>query len=240
MPLPPEGEEEDTRPARSSQTSPHITRHIVPPTPSHARTALRQCDNSSTSCQRCLKSFSTRSNMLRHVRSVHDKVKLICDVCNEEFLRSDTLADHKSTQHDKAKCFKCDLCSKSFGAERYLAKHKFRHLPKRYTCSNCLHKFVTSSELKRHILFRHTIRPRNFNCSYCLRKFKSLAELLVHKRRHFQHNCPACSQRLYTKGANLIHCIRWHPKYFVCKNCFQIFKTLRQLAGHKKIHNKQK
>jgi hypothetical protein len=45
-------------------------------------------------CPKCEKKFSRSCEVLRHIRSVHDQIKLICEKCKKTFARKDNLKKH--------------------------------------------------------------------------------------------------------------------------------------------------
>ena len=51
-------------------------------------------------CEICSKSFGLRKNLLRHKRSVHEKIKYSCNKCGRTFARSDYLQRHVRHHED--------------------------------------------------------------------------------------------------------------------------------------------
>jgi len=50
-------------------------------------------------CKWCLKSFSTKGNLNRHIRSVHLKENWVCDMCGRSFHEKQSLLRHKRNIH---------------------------------------------------------------------------------------------------------------------------------------------
>ena len=65
----------------------------------------------SLTCQFCNKLFTHRSNVLKHVRAVHKKVRYQCAQCLKIFNQESTLKNHVKTIHEGIQ-HKCDLCDK--------------------------------------------------------------------------------------------------------------------------------
>ena len=43
--------------------------------------------------------FSSKGNLGRHIEGVHNRTAHICDICDKEFYRQDTLQDHEKHEH---------------------------------------------------------------------------------------------------------------------------------------------
>ena len=55
-------------------------------------------------CEDCEKTFSTKSSVERHKKTVHMKIKLVrkaakCKICNASFTRQDSLKKHTKIYH---------------------------------------------------------------------------------------------------------------------------------------------
>lgn len=51
-------------------------------------------------CERCDKSFTRKSDARKHVRVVHDRLKIfVCEVCDKKFARKDYLGKHLKSVH---------------------------------------------------------------------------------------------------------------------------------------------
>ena len=42
-------------------------------------------------CNLCTKAFSNQSNLRKHIKSVHEKMKFKCEICGKEFSQKDNL-----------------------------------------------------------------------------------------------------------------------------------------------------
>ena len=86
-------------------------------------------------CSVCQKHFTQRNNMLRHIRTVHQKAtvpeSLQCSLCHKVFDRLYNLKRHTNTVHTSKKPFSCPLCDASFSRSDYLTNHLKSHTLKR-------------------------------------------------------------------------------------------------------------
>ena len=68
--------------------------------------------------------------MLRHVRNVHDKIKIAkCNICNASFGAEDSKLRHEQNIHGFAgkKLWSCTMCEKVFKYKPSLGKHVKNH-----------------------------------------------------------------------------------------------------------------
>ena len=67
-------------------------------------------------CEICKKTFSSKQNLKRHVKTVHDEVREHkCDICGITFVHKMDLEIHFKRIHKNIKAYKCDYCEKRFG-----------------------------------------------------------------------------------------------------------------------------
>lgn len=83
-------------------------------------------DNSeSPRCEICGTKFARKSNLNKHLRSVHEDVrKFPCELCSLKFKRQDHLIKHKRSVHAKLRKFTCDLCGIGFAEKFNRDKHR--------------------------------------------------------------------------------------------------------------------
>ena len=114
-------------------------------------------------CNLCNKLFSKKSNLRKHVKSVHEKIKFKCEICNKELSRKGDLRRHKLSVHSKSIELKCTVCEKKFSRKDYLLAHK-------NVCCKCRHcheQFSSPSELLNHIC------PEKKTSESAAKRFKS-------------------------------------------------------------------
>ena len=80
-------------------------------------------------CGSCGKSFSQKSNLKKHIHTVHEGLKdHKCEFCGKSFFDASTLKKHILTVHEGQKNYKCELCGKSFSSADALKYHnRTRH-----------------------------------------------------------------------------------------------------------------
>ena len=86
-------------------------------------------------CQRsdCNKSFRTKLNLIRHIKTHSSVRNFKCDKCDKKFKTREQLLDHKSV-HSSLRPFvypKSD-CNKRFKTKRHLNRHNKKHSSERY------------------------------------------------------------------------------------------------------------
>ena len=75
-------------------------------------------------CERCDRSFVTRSQLKFHISCDHEGVKKhICETCGKAFEKPSSLKMHVATVHEGIKNFKCTHCGKAFGKKSTLNRH---------------------------------------------------------------------------------------------------------------------
>lgn len=76
-------------------------------------------------CHICGKNYSRRSNLYKHIRSVHGtERKYACDTCGFRFKRQDHLDKHVRSVHIGVRSFKCDVCGEFFSEKFNRDKHR--------------------------------------------------------------------------------------------------------------------
>lgn len=76
-------------------------------------------------CNICGTKFARKSNLNKHLRSVHEDVrKFPCELCSLKFKRQDHLIKHKRSVHAKLRKFTCDLCGIGFAEKFNRDKHR--------------------------------------------------------------------------------------------------------------------
>lgn len=124
-------------------------------------------------CDQCEdKFFTAKSDLKRHIKAVHYKIKdNHCDDCEASFSANSDLQAHIKAVHLKIKDHHCQDCKSSFSTNKDLQQHIKRiHLKiKDHHCEDCKWSFCTNGELKQHIKKIH-LNIKDYycpNCDYC-------------------------------------------------------------------------
>ena len=98
-------------------------------------------------CNLCNKLFSNQSNLRKHIKSVHEKIKFKCEICTKNFTRKDNLLSHKRNIHSKNIEFKCTVCERKFSRKGNL------QAPKKVCCKcrHCHEQLSSPSVLLNHV-----------------------------------------------------------------------------------------
>merc|ERR1712096_6210 len=73
-------------------------------------------------CNRCEFTCSSKANLHRHKKTVHEKLRYDCDQCDAVLKRKDHLKHHILTVHDGVR-YSCEFCSYSVTNPQMLKKH---------------------------------------------------------------------------------------------------------------------
>ena len=98
-------------------------------------------------CDICNKLFSNKSNLRKHIKSVHEKIKFTREICGKELSRKDKLQRHKKTVHSRSSEFECAVYEKKFSRKENLLAHKNVCCK----CKHCHEQFPSPSKLVNHI-----------------------------------------------------------------------------------------
>jgi uncharacterized Zn-finger protein len=110
---------------------------------------------SSTLCQLCNKTYSSRSHLLRHMESHSTLRPYKCDQCNKAFRNTSRLKRHKEI-HAGLKPYKCPLCDSKLSRKEHLKRHLMIHTDSRpFKCSLCSFSGKRIDSVKHHIRQRH-------------------------------------------------------------------------------------
>lgn len=114
-------------------------------------------DNNQHICTKCVKVFSTRTNLIRHIQSHDGNKPYVCDVCQKGFTQSGSLKQHMYI-HSGQRPYKCTFCDRAFTQGKTLKFHLRKHMnEKPFICSECNGAFRQRDGLKRHLKTRHNI-----------------------------------------------------------------------------------
>ena len=171
-------------------------------------------------CDECHKTFGAKKDLVKHIKSFHEKEEHKCELCHKTFNRKDSLRRHqvtcngRSAKHSILKKpaqsqerFECGECQKTYGLKKHLVRHiKAAHETEEYPCERCLKSFNRKENLKCHQV------TCKLKCPRCEEQFIERADLVEHMKL-----CPLPS----------------------CDICKTTFESKTQLRNHGKKHEKK-
>ncbi len=163
-------------------------------------------------CKTCLKYYSTKYHLQRHIEDIHLKIKkFVCEFCYKKFFTTYRLKIHLRTEHF-TKYFNCVKRGKSF-------IYKLEHIEPDYDLQNCK-------------------KPKgNFTCTICFKSYKHKRSLNRHKSSvhvNKQFKCNKCSKKFKIRY-NLqrhINAVHLKIKNFICGHCSKKFNARSDMERH--------
>ena len=138
-------------------------------------------------CNQCVKDFSNKRNLKKHIQSVHNDAGLTfqCDHCSKTYNYSKGLREHIKNVHEGA-TFKCLQCLKTYNSRTGLRDHiKSIHEGVTYHCEHCGKDFTHVNHLKRHIESVH--EGLTYQCEQCHKVYRQSSLLKKHIRLKHIH-----------------------------------------------------
>ena len=134
-------------------------------------------------CKTCDKIFSSKSNLIQHVKTHEDLKAFKCDVCLKAFNQKSNLIKHYRT-HKGEKPFACQVCDRKFAQKSDLVRHQATHSDVRsFKRSICLEGryFKTKNQLTNHMVYHY--EPK-FACIHSEYKAHTKCNLDRHFKNH--------------------------------------------------------
>ena len=135
-------------------------------------------------CQVCTKVFKHKSDLRRHIKSVHQGEKPYhCPECGKDFSRKPNLNHHIRSVHKGEKPYPCADCGKDFSQQTKLIRHIrcVHHGEKSNPCIGCGKYFSTRWNLSVHIRTVHN-GEKPHRCHVCDKGFGQSVTLRTHIR----------------------------------------------------------
>uniref|UniRef100_A0A8D8LC95 Zinc finger protein 26 n=1 Tax=Cacopsylla melanoneura TaxID=428564 RepID=A0A8D8LC95_9HEMI len=128
----------------------------------HAETRAGQpVDRQMLQCEKCGKSFGSRTGYARHVDKIHGNGKPECSICGKRVSGNEMLAVHMNAAHNKVKPYECKTCGGLYTTPNYLKVHMRIHSGENFQCKFCKKTFLQVACLNRHYKTVHPDENRD-------------------------------------------------------------------------------
>ena len=213
----------------------------------------------SSYCEKCEKTFSTKSDLKKHKSRVHreEYEYLVCKVsrCMAKCKNEEGLKLHMKNFHERNRSTTCDQCGKEFENFKLLMNHEKKvHFSenggKYLMCkvSRCSAKFEDEVTRKLHVKNYHE-RNRSTICDQCGKSYINTSALckhekVVHLKMNEEAECDICGKIVAHKKSLISHKLTVHKiqrsssrkmsdhRKFKCKLCKQKFTEKLDLYKH--------
>nr|CAI5818409.1 unnamed protein product [Callosobruchus analis] len=190
------------------------------------------------SCDKCPKSYNSRSKLAKHVKFDHEGERHQCPLCNKVFKDERHFNIHTKSHNPgySKPQFTCEVCHKVLGVKSY-DRHMKMHSGENYTnivCDLCGKSMSTKSHLTNHRRTHTGEKP--YECNFCGKTFARNETLIAHRRVHTKERpyvCEVCTKAFTQKSALTIH-MRYHTgeRPYPCAICDKRFITKTLLKAH--------
>ncbi|XP_068448837.1 PR domain zinc finger protein 5 [Clinocottus analis] len=217
-----------------------LQRHVL-----HCSESLDQSgDSKAHQCSFCHNTFSSISSFEQHKEACRGDARFICkaESCGKRFKSKDALKKHKGNVHTGSARRKltCTICNRKCSSSLNLQEHRKVH--EILDCHACDKKFISTNQLKRHMITHSEKRP--YTCEICSRSFKRLDQVTAHKIIHSEdkpYKCKLCGKEFAHRNVYKNH-KKTHSEErpFQCDECKALFRTPFSLQRHLLIHNSER
>ena len=192
-------------------------------------------------CKLCIKDFAYQEGYNNHMRTIHENVKFLCDICGVNRTQNIALRKHKTKKHedeineqykDKGSPFPCNICEKVLYSSQLLKNHlQFMHtllkdeventrknlgvkLKKAIKCQFCDNVFNFRSTLSNHVNVVHN--GTTYSCEFCGKVSSSANNLKLHieaiHKRSTKTPCEICGKVFRDRTVMKFHVRTVHEK----------------------------
>ena len=175
---------------------------------------------------------------------------MTCEYCNKIFDTSNELKVHVMLDHEYSlleikKDHKCDICSETFSAIKYLNWHLKNTHGQLYKCDICKKEFKLKEGKLKHIRYVHE-GVKDSTCDICGKVFGQHSTLKLHIQTVHEglkpHKCGTCGKSFSQSGDLNRHISAVHggEKNHKCEKCEKAFSNISYLRKHvKAVHEKK-
>ena len=224
------------------EEAPDYTDVFMPPLvslPKKKRIRTKKYPAKPAVCNVCGKIFGCSSNMIKHVRKVHDKIKEShpCTQCPKVYSCHSALYLHKKADHEGVRHY-CDQCERWFSRKHHLVEHlESEHEKKTFSCEVC-EKYFSRRGLADHMKALHQVIT--YECTECDKTFSTLGNLTNHsknKHENIRYHCEQCVSSFARSSDLNIHVKTKHEglgSMFQCDLCEKSFASFKASRLHRK------
>ena len=116
---------------------------------------IKRTSEGKFNCFQCESKFALKTNLIRHIESVHAIIKYDCAQCDYKCTRQDYLKIHIQSQHEGVR-FACNQCDHQATRQDHLKSHiRSIHEEAKYTCNRCDYRARDQNKISRHIKNKH-------------------------------------------------------------------------------------
>ena len=138
-------------------------------------------------CKFCKKEFTSKSNLVKHLKKYSSNDLYNCSQCELMFNTMGKKIIHEKRMHNLEGFITCKFCKKIFKKLSNLNQHikNIHNNNEKIKCNKCKKEFANEKTLKTH---KYTVHEKNkdFICNICKKKFSQKHNLLKHQKK--QHN----------------------------------------------------
>ena len=200
-------------------------------------------------CDLCEKRFERKENLSKHRIAHTFTKPFACDVdgCRKVFTRKGHMMRHIRTVHEKVRQYACKQCDRRFSQKSTLTTHHRIHTGERpYACTECAMRVNGKANLQKHYRAVHTLERYTCDVDGCEKTFTQSRNMQMHKRSVHEtvpdkHRCEQCPDRTFTGSGALNSHRRTHnaDRPFACSQCAMKFTQKAYLRAHQRARHQE-